>query len=103
VTASVALVSLDDLVFQREIAPPTLVKIDVEGAELDVLLGMEQVLQRVKPLVLYELDDESETGLRRKAAACESQLRALGYNITQLPDSYTGMSWRVKHYLATPS
>ncbi len=53
----VELIALDDLVESREILPPTLVKIDVEGAELAVLEGMRRTLETWRPAVICELHD----------------------------------------------
>lgn len=38
---------------------PQLVKIDVEGAEIDVLYGMQQILSETKPTILVEILTES--------------------------------------------
>jgi FkbM family methyltransferase len=51
---------------------PAFVKIDVEGAELDVLAGAETTL-RARPVLLVEVGDAT-------ARAAERQLRALGYD-----------------------
>jgi FkbM family methyltransferase len=41
--------SIDDLVFREGVRPPTLVKIDVEGWELHVLLGARRLLAQMPP------------------------------------------------------
>ena len=38
----------------KSISPPTLVKIDVEGAELSVLRGMTEIISKYKPTLLIE-------------------------------------------------
>ena len=43
---------LDDVLADRP--PPTLIKIDVEGAELGVLKGAAETLQRHRPHVVFE-------------------------------------------------
>ena len=43
--------ALDDL----DAAPPSFVKIDVEGAELDVVAGMRRLLAEVRPVVVCEM------------------------------------------------
>jgi FkbM family methyltransferase len=50
----VPVVRIDDLVAERELDGPFLVKVDAEGAELDVLRGAEQTLERSE-LVLLEV------------------------------------------------
>lgn len=44
----------DELVENGRISPPTLVKIDVEGHEVDVLKGMKKILKVYKPVVFLE-------------------------------------------------
>jgi FkbM family methyltransferase len=56
-TIDVELVAIDDLLRSGELAPPTVVKIDVEGAEIAVLDGMRETLERYQPAVICELHD----------------------------------------------
>ena len=98
----VDLVSIDDLVFQHKWRPPDVVKIDVEGAEIDVLQGMLRTLREVRPVVLYEIDDAELAGFQRKYQACESLLTELGYRVTRLVDSYPEIQWIVGHAMASP-
>jgi hypothetical protein len=51
----VQLVAIDDLVANGSVKPPTVVKIDVEGAELAVLQGMRRTLAEHRPAVICEL------------------------------------------------
>jgi FkbM family methyltransferase len=53
----VELVTIDELVKGRELPPPSLVKIDVEGAELAVLAGMRQTIEEHGPAIICELHD----------------------------------------------
>jgi FkbM family methyltransferase len=45
----VATTTLDSLIFAKEIAPPSCVKMDVEGAELQALLGARACFEKYKP------------------------------------------------------
>jgi FkbM family methyltransferase len=54
-TIDVELVAIDDLLRTGQLAPPTVVKIDVEGAEIAVLEGMRETLARHQPAVICEL------------------------------------------------
>ena len=45
----------DDLVEAGEIAPPSFIKIDVEGAEADVIRGAVRTLGRYRPALLVEV------------------------------------------------
>jgi FkbM family methyltransferase len=51
----VELVSIDQLIEAGTLPAPSLVKIDVEGAELDVLHGMKATLERARPAVICEV------------------------------------------------
>lgn len=53
-TFSVECYTGDELVDNGRVAPPSLVKIDVEGLELDVLTGMNSILKKYKPVVFLE-------------------------------------------------
>lgn len=97
---AIDLVTIDELVFDRGIRAPTLVKIDVEGAEREVLAGMERTMRAYAPTIVLELDDEASARLDRKEAHCLQLLRSLGYVVRELPPSYPGIEWHVRHYLA---
>jgi FkbM family methyltransferase len=53
----VDLVAIDDLVGAGEIRRPTVVKIDVEGAELAVIEGMRRTIEEHQPALICELHD----------------------------------------------
>lgn len=65
-----------------------LMKIDVEGFELEVLKGMQATLKNLKPIILCEVlfpekgTDPSVTEVRNKGIV--ELLKGLGYNILQL-------------------
>ena len=91
----VEVLALDDLVDAGELRPPTLVKIDVEGAEGDVIAGMRRTLERHRPAVVCELHD---TGAEVAAA-----FEALGYEVSNLEgkEAITDAHGNV-HALAAP-
>ena len=91
-TARVRTIALDDV----EAPPPTLVKIDVEGAELDVVAGMSRLLREARPIVVCEMH-----GLN--AAFCEA-MRVAGYVVSNLdgPDPVPEAGENV-HALCTPA
>ena len=96
----VQLRSLDDLVLGGETAPPTMVKIDVEGAESAVLDGMARTASRLHPTVVVETDGPTAEEVSRRTAALTEQLVGLGYEVERLPDSYGNRRWHVAHLLA---
>lgn len=68
--------TLDTLVEQGTLSPPSLIKIDVEGAEEQVIAGALQVLAKYRPVVLCDRnDDTTEVKVRRLLAP-------LGYTVT---------------------
>jgi FkbM family methyltransferase len=80
---SVSSIRIDD--FVAEHAPPTLIKIDVEGAEARVLRGARATLERLRPVVLCEAHGDAEL------AEVRSLLEA--YRIEPL-----GHAWRLAAY-----
>ena len=75
---SVRTVTLDGMVSRGEIPPPSIMKCDVEGADLDALRGAENTLRTYRPAIL--LDQDSDEG----QAACCDFLSELGYELTTL-------------------
>lgn len=67
----------------------TLLKLDVEGMELDVLQGAVATIQRCRPLIVAEIDREA------KKPAVLAFLRAQGYRLyAHNPPLYRKDNWR---------
>lgn len=96
----VDVVAIDSLVSRQAILPPTVVKIDVEGAEINVLRGMAQTMNDHKPLIIYEIDDDDEVSFNQKLEACAAFLTRNGYSFTRIEDSYQEIEWHVGHFIA---
>lgn len=92
--------TLDDAIARRGLRPPTLVKVDVEGAEIDVFHGMAETLRKHRPKIVFEVDDATHGGLDRKTSQVTALLTSTGYVVTDLPASYGGQSWHVRHAFA---
>ena len=58
---------------------PSIVKIDVEGAEVEVLRGMEQILERDKPTIVFEARE-------RTVDDCRKILSRHGYRVQRMKD-----------------
>jgi FkbM family methyltransferase len=76
-------VTLDELVLQRNLPPPTLMKIDVEGWEDRVLKGAENILRLNPPkAIVFESRCNSDGGTEKR---CIPELLAdFGYTIKQI-------------------
>lgn len=70
---------LDSIV--AELAPPEVIKIDVEGGEVDVLNGAEQTLRKHRPILLIELHGTN--------AGVAEALEGLGYRASVLDSDLT--------------
>ena len=75
-TVEVETFALDDLIAAGRIPGPDVVKIDAEGAEIDVLKGMARTLRDKRPIIVCELH-----GTNREVAEL---LRAHHYDLTPL-------------------
>jgi FkbM family methyltransferase len=69
---------IDDLVERNEVQPPNLIKIDVEGAEAEVLKGAMSTLQKTKPVLIVELHNTAN------AVECMNILLTTGYRVEML-------------------
>jgi FkbM family methyltransferase len=69
---------LDSLIAEAVIPPPNILKIDVEGAEYQVLMGATDMIRKYRPRIYLEAHS---TALEM---SCGSLLRELGYAISVL-------------------
>lgn len=58
-TFSIQVERFDDYVIKNNISTIDVVKIDVEGFEMNVLLGAEESINKWKPFLFVEIDDEN--------------------------------------------
>ena len=81
----VPVASLDDWTSRRRLAGLDLIKMDIEGAEVEALEGARETLRRDRPDLLiqaYHQRDGSRTFER-----CEAELRSLGYDVREAAGS----------------
>jgi FkbM family methyltransferase len=75
----VDVVPLDELLLQPGLPKIDVVKIDVEGFELEVLAGARALIAKHKPLLLIEVANELLETKQQSAANVAAELNALGY------------------------
>lgn len=78
----VTAVRIDTLIAHGELAPATLVKLDVEGAELAALQGMDRLLRDVRPRLLIEFHGRHIDGVDVDTA-CRTLLQQRGYDLVR--------------------
>ncbi len=77
----VPVISLDELIADQIILRPNLMKIDVEGAEVDVLHGALQTLKEFHPTIFLSTHSE------QIHQECIELLKSLGYTLSPLNSS----------------
>jgi FkbM family methyltransferase len=88
----VEVVAIDDLVASGELPPPDVVKIDIEGSEMDALMGMRRTIADHRPAIVCELHETAaevaalceELGLRATSLDGPEPLREAGPNANVL-------------------
>jgi len=76
ITFEVRVDRLDDVI-NSEGKPPTLIKVDVEGSELDVLRGAEELLSSpAPPIWMLEVNHETSAGFGYRASVLLEVLRS---------------------------
>lgn len=84
---AIQVIMLDEYLAHQQVTPVNLLKIDVEGFELHVLRGAEKTLQKFRPLLFIELDDNNLRDQGDSAQRLVKYLEDLGYSIA---DAVTG-------------
>jgi FkbM family methyltransferase len=79
-TVPVEVISVDKAVEEFSLPPPALVKLDIEGSELEAIDGMRRTLERFRPTVICELH-----WTNRPFAALMSEL---GYDLEVIEDGF---------------
>lgn len=99
--APVAVVRADDVVREPGILSPTVVKIDVEGAEHEVLTGAQAILasRNVRALIF---EDRMLAGGEPANRVVVELLKDAGYDIEQLGVSALDVNDGLMNFLATP-
>lgn len=72
---SIEIASIDSLLERKEIAPPNVIKMDIEGGEYNALRGAEKTLKKYDPVIVFA------THSQRLRNECVRFLQKLDYTI----------------------
>ncbi|ARV63205.1 hypothetical protein BZZ01_23870 [Nostocales cyanobacterium HT-58-2] len=90
--------SLDGLLFaESSLTRPILLKCDVEGAELLVLRGAQNLLQELSPQLLISVHPPALTNYGHSVADVQEYLEGFGYNIMVLSVDHEEHWWCQKN------
>lgn len=90
--------TLDAMIAASEIAPPTMMKIDVEGAEAMVLLGARETIRRHRPVIFAEVHSLA------LLTSCRALLEVEGYCVETIGhDSANALVKDVFQIVARPA
>ncbi len=78
---TVQTILIDKLIESKQLLPPDVMKIDVEGAELSVLRGSHQVIKEKRPIIFVATHDRSAH------RGCMEFFHSLEYHLTPVGDS----------------
>jgi FkbM family methyltransferase len=81
ITVSVPVATLDDLCAREEVSRLDFIKIDVEGAELQVLEGGKGVIDRHRPVMLIEIEARHAARYQRSPDEVSAWLLQRGYTM----------------------
>jgi len=77
----------DDFLLERGLGPPGFIKLDVEGAELPALTGMERTLGAGRPILHLEVCATWESAFGYGPADVLSFLRGMGYDVFRVVEA----------------
>lgn len=90
-----ALFALDEIMAHIDCPPVSLIKIDVEGGELDVLRGATETLSKHRPAIVCEIDNrEGRFGIGKEELS--EFLKGLGYVPRRITD-LAELPWTPPH------
>lgn len=85
VNIKIGIISLDLITANMGVPIPSIIKIDVEGAEYDVLDGARKLIKDFNPKILLSTHEVHESGVEDK---CLNFLTEIGYNYKKIPNEF---------------
>jgi transcription antitermination factor NusA-like protein len=79
---------IDDVVGELGLKRVDVVKIDVEGAEYNVLRGARATLTRFHPKIVLEVSPQELANMNTKVEDLVSLIREMGYNASKQVDQF---------------
>jgi FkbM family methyltransferase len=55
----------DDLIVSQQVTPPSIIKIDTEGHEVEVIEGMKNIIEKYRPIIFFEHIELSDADVSR--------------------------------------
>jgi FkbM family methyltransferase len=85
-TETIKLKSLDELLISGKVAIPNIIKVDVEGSELNFLKGAKETITKYRPIILLEYSENTsaDAGYSREQLIDTSEFK--DYNIYGIPE-----------------
>lgn len=80
--SEISIITLDDFIEEKNIQRIDVLKIDTEGFEMNVLKGAKKLIERFKPILFVEIDEENIREQGSSAKEVIIHLINLGYTIT---------------------
>lgn len=78
---SVPSLSLDDLSIEGDVS---FIKVDVQGSDLFAMQGASQLIEREKPVIVFEYEEQLQAEFSTTFADYERFIRKIGYEIIQV-------------------
>jgi FkbM family methyltransferase len=79
---------LDDFVSRKGLSLPTLMKLDIEGAELEALRGAHDLISGVRPVLVLESSNDPWVNETESRAALLDEMFQQGYVVAGLSKNY---------------
>ena len=85
-TELIKLNSLDNLIAAKEVEIPDIIKIDVEGAELNVLKGAQKTISQYRPTILFEYSTSTALDAGYSKEILLDVLNLTNYKVYGIPE-----------------